>query len=283
LRYGLVACLLLVAGTTQGIGREPEKAQTDPAPGQTFGAAAKMAQEAMDGLKVDGIPGFVDVAFSGRKGCLPKADAAAGIGTFSKVYEASLARQGKALGEIELVRTDTVGHSVVRFVYAEKLERGLILWDLSFYRGSAGEWRWVAFRMNDAIEGDFRIVKSEEPYRGAEATAQQAADALKSNSLPKLLDVALAERNTLIKAERTEVENAFTLTRDQAIAKEGQPLGEVELVRTEAIGSSMVRLVYLEKCERGAHVWKFTLYRAGREWKWTDLKLNDYGNEFVSK
>jgi len=280
MRHGLIAGLLLVVFTAPGIGREPEKPSTDTTPTENLGPAVKMAQEAIDGLKTNGVQGFIDVAFSGRKGFLPKADAAIGAAGFGKLYHDAVARQGKSLGEFELVRTDVVGRSVVRFIYLEKLERGAVIWHLAFYRGEADEWRWVGFRMNESLDAEFRPVKLDETHKDAVGLAQQAVEALKSDGVPKLLDNVLADGKTVIVAERPLAEEGLSSLRAKAIAVQGKPLGEVELVRTEAVGQSVVRFVYLEKCERGAHIWKFTLYRAAREWKWRDLNVSDYGSAF---
>jgi hypothetical protein len=283
MRHGSIGCSLLLLFTAHGFGGEPEKSQPDPAPVETHGGAQKMAQEAIEALKLNGVPGFIDVAFSGKPGSLPKQDAAVSATNFNKLYESALARQGKALGAIELVRTDVVGRSLVRFVYSEKMESGPVIWHLWFYRGETNEWRWMGFRLNEVLDTDFRPVKADEPYRDAAVLAQQAIDVLKSHGIPKLMDTVFAEQKATPAETRANAVIGFTTIRERAIVQQGKLLGDVELVRTEAIGSSTVRFVYLEKCERGAHVWKLTLYRAGREWKYRDLNVGDYGTEFVDK
>lgn len=51
----------------------------------------------------------------------------------------------------------------------------------------------------------------------------------------------------------------------------GKLLGEVELVRTERIGQSYLRLTYLERFERHGWMWQFVFYRTPAGWKNTGL------------
>jgi hypothetical protein len=61
------------------------------------------------------------------------------------------------------------------------------------------------------------------------------------------------------------------LHRQQAAQVNGKPLGEVELVRSEAIGTTYARHTYLERYERHAWMWQFTFTRTADGWHLTDM------------
>ena len=55
-----------------------------------------------------------------------------------KAREQHAKSHGKTTGEYELVREQSAGPAVVRFVYVEKFERGGVAWYFLLYRGSEG-------------------------------------------------------------------------------------------------------------------------------------------------
>lgn len=59
----------------------------------------------------------------------------------------------------------------------------------------------------------------------------------------------------------------------------GEPMGEIDFVSQDCLGSSFVRFIYLEKWDNSALVWKLTFYRGRDGWKvnqitWTDKPLD---------
>lgn len=286
MRHGLVASLLVLAFASSGIGQEPalKKARSSrPAGDEGYEVPAKLAQEAMDGLKTGGIPGFMDVVYSEKPRCLKKEDRASFELTFRRGHDAIAIRYGKPLGKNEFVRTDVVGQSLVRFVYIEKLERVALLWHLIFYRGESGEWRWVGFNMTGLLDKDFQAVKKDAVDKDALAMAQDAIDQLRDGGVAKLFDLAFDPNKTEIVADRPSMEAAFTKKRETTVAQVGKSLGQFELIRAEAIGPSVVRFVYIEKYQGEVLVWRLSFYRGVREWKWRDLSVGGYQDEFTTK
>lgn len=55
--------------------------------------------------------------------------------------------------------------------------------------------------------------------------------------------------------------------REGAVSRIGKPLGQVELVTRERVGTSFVKFIYLERYEHSALVWALTFYRDGDGWK----------------
>lgn len=47
---------------------------------------------------------------------------------------------GPSTGEVEFVERETIGKSLVRFVYLEKFERMVMIWRVTFYR-ARDTWR----------------------------------------------------------------------------------------------------------------------------------------------
>jgi hypothetical protein len=285
MRCGLVAFLLMTILAAKGTGqaREPEKTNVGNAAAEDHAEPAKLAQEAIDRLKSDGIAGFMGVAFSGRKGFLRQVDRAKAEAAFVTLHDFIVANHGKPLGEVDLVRTENVGSSVVRLTYVEKLERGIIVWYLDFYRNES-EWRWTGLNAkNDKLNADFQPVRQNATFKDAATLAQHGIDGLKSNGVPKLLDAVFAAGKTVVNGARAQAELSVTSFYEKSVAPLGKPLGEFELLRAESIGESLVRFVYLQKFTEGVIVWKFSFYCASGEWKWQDLNLGEWGSVFVDK
>lgn len=258
--------------------RQPEAA---PIAGE-YAEPARMASEAMEALKADGVPGFCGVAFSGRKGSLRQSDRVACESLFDKLHAAAVAQQGKPLGDVERVRMEVVGRSLVRFIFVEKLERGVVVWFLNFYR-AGDEWAWTGFNLNDKPPpAGFRAAGSNYHFRPAYRMAHEGFEAIDSCDLKRLLDLAFDADHSVFNADRNRAELNLLASVQRATANIGKPVG-VELIRTETFGDSLVRFVYLQKFETGACVWKFSFYRNGSGWKWQDIYWGEWGSEFIEK
>jgi len=87
----------------------------------------------------------------------------------------------------------------------------------------------------------------------------KAYDKLLSNSL-------LANKLEEVKLQKEKTKTAITLY--------GKLIG-YESVKTQKYGNSIVRLVYVLRCERMPVVWEFYFYKAASDWKLTSVKFND--------
>lgn len=97
---------------------------------------------------------------------------------------------------------------------------------------------------------------------------QEIVDKLKADDIDGVF--AIAKKYTILPENEAsvidQVAQQCKFSREAMIAKFGKPLGEVELVRTESLGKSLVRYVYLEKCERLAMTWQIDFYRGKDGW-----------------
>jgi hypothetical protein len=73
----------------------------------------------------------------------------------------------------------------------------------------------------------------------------------------------------------SSLEITYKSQREVATLAFGKPLGEVEFIREELVGRSLLRLIYLEKFERNAIVWRMTYYRPNQEWFLHTLSWDD--------
>lgn len=244
--------------------------------------ADKLVQVVLKRLKTEGMSGVLEFVFDAKTGSPPAADKRAELETnFLRVRSVQVQALGKPAGDPELLRADVSGRSLVRYVYAEPMERGLVIWQFTFYRTESGSWRCLTFQTSDSTEAEFRALKTDPEFAAAKKIADVATDALKTGGVPKLFDVVWADGKNVISAERGPAEKTFAKLRDDAALLFGKPQGEAEWVRTEVVGRRLVRFVYLDKYERGVAVWKFTLYRVGSEWKWCNVNINgDLANCF---
>jgi hypothetical protein len=278
---------LILTGLASG--DEQFRAPSIPTPLQPLTAedyepAARLAQEAMDRLKEDGFSGFMSEAFSGRSGSLRKSDRAQCEKQLDKIYRLMVARHGRTLDDIELVRTSTISRSVLRFTYMMKFERGPILWTLDFYRGEHGMWRWLSFNVgDDRIDQEFRPGNPSSDANVAASLARKGIEAIKDGGVSDLLDVVTESERTVISMDRDAFEAKFNALHRQATSALGKPLGEFDLIRTDVLGDSLVRFVYLERYEFGAIVWKFSFYDVSGQWMWFGLGLNELGYELSGK
>jgi hypothetical protein len=67
---------------------------------------------------------------------------------------------------------------------------------------------------------------------------------------------------------------AIRRSTEATLAPLGRMLG-YELVREEAFGSSLTRLVYLLKSERHLTLWEFYFYRPGNRWFLAEVNLSE--------
>lgn len=113
------------------------------------------------------------------------------------------------------------------------------------------------------------------------ATAQIAGDpekavelffsGLAAGEIPAALDrlcvgSPLEAEQQQLKVLKTQIEGALPLY--------GALIG-TEIVYREEFGSSLVRLVYLQKFERHPLVWEFYFYRARGPWMLMNIRFND--------
>lgn len=63
----------------------------------------------------------------------------------AKKMREALSHHDAPMGEIEFLNRETVGHSLVRFVYLEKWERTAMVWKFTFYRGREG---WTLYAVD---------------------------------------------------------------------------------------------------------------------------------------
>lgn len=152
MRNGLAVIGLVVIGMVLGTQIPSSKAMEQRS---EHDAAKQYAQEAMDRLKADDIPGMFAVLK--KKLIWPASEFSPTEDTCKKHREALSARYGKALGEVELVGKEVIGHSFVRFVYLEKLERHVFVWRLTYYRASE-EWRFSELEWSDKHQPLFQTV-----------------------------------------------------------------------------------------------------------------------------
>lgn len=262
--------LLLALGSNPG---ETPPAKTAIA---NYAPASKLAEKATSALAVGGLSAILDVAFSGDAASLKVADRANAERLFRSLFDQVEIRFGKALGRHELVRTDVAGDSLVRFVYVQKWERGPMLWYLTFYRGDGGAWVWNGFNFTNGTAGDLQTVPVDAAeFKGARTLATEGVDAIKKGGVDALLDAVLAPGKTILLAGfRGSAALGFGKARDGQGGIVGKSSGQFDLARVSAIGKSLVRYTYLEKCARGVIVWDFTFYRADDNWQWQDVNIH---------
>jgi len=156
MRNGFIAALLLALVILCTAGRSATARKLElPAAAGNHEAAAAMAHAGIDRLKTDGVAGLCELAFLPGKSVNNLADRQTAIEHIQRLRDGMTTRHGKSSGEFEFIRKETVGASLVRFVYLEKLERTAVVWKLAFYR-SSGVWKWKDLGLTDHLDPEFR-------------------------------------------------------------------------------------------------------------------------------
>lgn len=107
--------------------------------------------------------------------------------------------------------------------------------------------------------------------KSAEEAAMEIVEKIRQDDMPGMM--------AMIKEKQvsSEYEEEFKGFQDhvcfparQAMLKHaGKPLGEVELIEKEFLGTSYARFVYLDRYERGAMTWQVDFYRTPSGWRLT--------------
>jgi hypothetical protein len=159
-----IACITTVfavalAPASTGLERVPgASAVPPPVAIDPIVVPTRMAEEGIKRLKAAGVAGLCDVAFAEGKTVNNPADRAGAEIHFQRLRDAMTARYGKSTGELELIRKEMIGNSLVRFTYLEKLERGPVVWRFIFYRVDGG-WKWKDLGTTDNLETEYRVEK----------------------------------------------------------------------------------------------------------------------------
>ena len=159
MRFAIIVVLLTgaLALTSASRGTEPLRTGTTRSTqaDDATGIPARMVEEGIRQLKSDGVAGLCAVAFAEGKSIHNPSERATATGHFQRLRDAMTVRYGKSSGEFELIRTEVIGTSIVKFTYLEKLEKTPVVWKFVFYR-VAGEWKWKDLGVNDNLEPEFR-------------------------------------------------------------------------------------------------------------------------------
>lgn len=110
------------------------------------------------------------------------------------------------------------------------------------------------------------------PDPGAKALAAELIDKLKAGDIEKFATAVYANTYVMPDPEVVALRANLAKAREQHAKSHGKPTGEFELIREQTVSPSVVRVVYLEKFERGGVAWYFVLYHGPEGWKLADVK-----------
>ncbi|MBY0514281.1 MAG: hypothetical protein K2P78_10265 [Gemmataceae bacterium] len=90
---------------------------------------------------------------------------------------------------------------------------------------------------------------------------------LKANDPDGFAAAARGSMFTVTDQEFVAFKAALIEFRQKTAAAYGKPTGECELIREQAAGPDVARLIYLEKFEKGGVAWHFQMYHGKDGWK----------------
>ena len=147
---GVVA--LVVIAIIGGFWRPSRADETTPSRDE----ALQQAEQAIDRLRHDDVEGMMRLLKEQLVLPLPDFDRTREMCETHRRLHAQ--RHGKSLGEVELVRRESVGESFTRFTYLERCERHAIVWRLGYYRTPDG-WKLNEFEWDDKPAALYRAVR----------------------------------------------------------------------------------------------------------------------------
>ena len=114
-----------------------------------------------------------------------------------------------------------------------------------------------------------------DPHDAILKHSREAMEQLKTGGIETMLAVLQRNPTLLPKGQEKEASQFYKSTEEARNTRFGKPVGEIEFVCKQSLSESMVRFVYLEKCERGAMIWRLTYYRIAGEWHFFEFNSND--------
>lgn len=171
------------------------------------------------------------------------------------------ATYGKPLGEVELVRKETMGESLLRLTYVERCANNLATWRFLFIRPER-DWRIHSITLDK--EPPFMSVTSDIDDAKARQTAQAAMDKLRTEDLKGFCTIL--RDDLIVKDWFDSAEEKLETVRRPFSIHLGKPLGKIEYLGKVVAGHSCVRYTFLEMWERGAVAWSLVFYRAPDNW-----------------
>src|SRR5262249_33267142 len=106
-----------------------------------------------------------------------------------------------------------------------------------------------------------------EAERATKAVVETLLSKLKAGDLDGFASAARERMVGIDEPRFQQLRTHLVESRKQYQADYGNPTGEFELLSQQSASPSLVRLVYLEKFEKGGVVWYFFLYRAKDGWR----------------
>ncbi len=116
----------------------------------------ELSEQAIDRLRHDDVEGMMKLLKEQLVRALPDFDQTREMCATHRRLHAQ--RHGKSLGEVELVRRESVGDSFTRFTYLERCERHALVWRLGYYRAAEG-WKLNEFEWDDKPAALYRPLR----------------------------------------------------------------------------------------------------------------------------
>jgi hypothetical protein len=102
---------------------------------------------------------------------------------------------------------------------------------------------------------------------GAKAIPESLMGKLQANDPDGFAADARSSMHVIPEPEFAAFKASLIEFRQWATNAYGKPLGQCELIREQAAGPDVVRVIYLEKFEKGGVAWYFHLYHGAEGWK----------------
>ena len=112
------------------------------------------------------------------------------------------------------------------------------------------------------------------PDASAKAIPEALMNKLKAGEVDSFASGVRGNMATIPDAEFAVFKANLTEFRALCAKSYGTSLGEFELIREQSAGQTMVRLIYLEKFEKGGVAWDFQMYHSPDGWKLSSVDWN---------
>jgi hypothetical protein len=110
---------------------------------------------------------------------------------------------------------------------------------------------------------------------GAREVVDEIVAKIQADDMPGVMGVMKRNFHTTVPGEMEKTFDIIIAKRAEAANVIGNPLGEVEFIRKERAGKSLVRYIYLERHQRSGYVWGFNLYKGNAGWGLSKFTYSD--------
>ncbi len=205
--------------------------------------------------------------------------------TFDEYQAKAKTNFGEALGDVSLVREEASGNSYCRLTFADRYTNGAMALQWVFYRTET-DWKTTNFTytpLDQILQADDPYVANVEPEARVVPELIATAFSHDRNSEGIMIAIKHGTPNVAIGFPE-KVREQLNIKLKSESATGNTPLNQLDLLKTEAAGPSLVRLSYAIRRKQYPFYVQVIMYKGNDSWKPAAFNISsDTPPTFVAK